>query len=160
MGKIKKVGAKVEASKKIKIIAKNKRAHHDYFILETLECGIVLKGTEIKSIRMGKVSIQDAYCQIKNGSFLIHNMHIGKYDLGNIFNHEEKRDRALLAHSKEIRKMAQKIKLEGLTIVPLTVYLNEGLCKVEVALCKGKKSYDKRDDMKKEEMKKIEKNKW
>ena len=89
MGKIKKVGAKVEASKKIKIIAKNKRAHHDYFILETLECGIVLKGTEIKSIRMGKVSIQDAYCQIKNGSFLIHNSKctMQNYMAYNIRNH-------------------------------------------------------------------------
>ena len=103
----------MEASKKIKIIAKNKRAHHDYFILETLECGIVLKGTEIKSIRMGKVSIQDAYCQIKNGSFLIHNMHIGKYDLGNIFNHEETRTRKLLLHKKEILKLKSKVEEKG-----------------------------------------------
>lgn len=158
MGKIKKQGVKLETAKRIKIIAKNKRAHHDYFILETLECGIVLKGTEIKSIRLGKVSIQDAYCQIKNGCFYIYDMHIGKYDLGNIFNHEEKRDRLLLAHKKEIRKMGQKVKLEGLTIVPLTVYLNEGLCKLEIALCKGKKNFDKREDMKKEEAKRAEKN--
>lgn len=160
MGKIKKVPLKVEAGKRIKIIAKNKRAYHDYFIIETLECGIVLKGTEIKSIRLGKVSIQDAYCQVKNDLLYLFDMHIGKYDKGNIFNHDEKRDRTLLAHNKEIRKLGQKVKMEGLTIVPLTVYLNEGLCKIEIALCKGKKNYDKREDMKKEEAKKIEKKRW
>ena len=137
-----------------KIIARNKKASHEYFILDTLECGIVLTGTEIKSIRMGKVSIQDAYCQVKNSTLNIYNMHIAKYDLGNIFNHQETRDRVLLAHKKEIRKLAQKTVLEGLTIVPLTVYLSTGLVKIEIALCKGKKNYDKREDLKKEAIKK------
>ncbi len=137
-----------------KIIARNKKASHEYFILDTLECGIVLTGTEIKSIRMGKVSIQDAYCQVKNNTLNIYNMHIAKYDLGNIFNHQETRDRVLLAHKKEIRKLAQKTVLEGLTIVPLTVYLSTGLVKIEIALCKGKKNYDKREDLKKEAIKK------
>lgn len=137
-----------------KIIARNKKASHEYFILDTLECGIVLTGTEIKSIRMGKVSIQDAYCQVKNNTLNIYNMHIAKYDLGNIFNHQETRDRVLLAHKKEIRKLAQKTVLEGLTIVPLTVYLSTGLVKIEIALCKGKKNYDKREDLKKETIKK------
>ena len=137
-----------------KIIARNKKASHEYFILNTLECGIVLTGTEIKSIRMGKVSIQDAYCQVKNNTLNIYNMHIAKYDLGNIFNHQETRDRVLLAHKKEIRKLAQKTVLEGLTIVPLTVYLSTGLVKIEIALCKGKKNYDKREDLKKEAIKK------
>ena len=137
-----------------KIIARNKKASHEYFILDTLECGIVLTGTEIKSIRMGKVSIQDAYCQVKNNTLNIYNMHIAKYDLGNKFNHQETRDRVLLAHKKEIRKLAQKTVLEGLTIVPLTVYLSTGLVKIEIALCKGKKNYDKREDLKKEAIKK------
>ena len=142
----------MEKSKKI--IARNKKASHEYFILDTLECGIVLTGTEIKSIRMGKVSIQDAYCQVKNNTLNIYNMHIAKYDLGNIFNHQETRDRVLLAHKKEIRKLAQKTVLEGLTIVPLTVYLSTGLVKIEIAICKGKKNYDKREDLKKEAIKK------
>ena len=150
---------KVEAGRKIKIIAKNKRAYHDYFVLDTLECGIVLQGTEIKSIRMGKVSIQESYCGIKDGSLWLYDMHISKYDFGNIFNHDETRDRHLLAHKNEVRRSGQKVKLDGLTIIPLTVYLNEGLCKVEIALCKGKKNYDKREDMKKEEARK-EKVKW
>ena len=137
-----------------KIIARNKKASHEYFILDTLECGIVLTGTEIKSIRMGKVSIQDAYCQVKNNTLNIYNMHIAKYDLGNIFNHQETRDRVLLAHKQEIRKLAQKTVLEGLTLVPLTVYLSTGLVKIEIALCKGKKNYDKREDLKKEAIKK------
>lgn len=137
-----------------KVIVRNKKASHEYFILDTLECGIVLTGTEIKSIRMGKVSIQDAYCQVKNNTLNIYNMHIAKYDLGNIFNHQETRDRVLLAHKKEIRKLAQKTVLEGLTIVPLTVYLSTGLVKIEIALCKGKKNYDKREDLKKEAIKK------
>lgn len=143
-----------------KLIVRNKTAHHDYIILEELECGIVLQGTEIKSIRQGSVSIQDSYCEIKDGKLIIVGMHIKKYDFGNIFNHEEKRDRILLAHKKEIRKFAQKVKLEGLTIVPLTMYFKDGLCKVNIALCKGKKSYDKREDMKKSDAKRqIEKSK-
>lgn len=143
-----------------KLIVRNKTAHHDYIILEELECGIVLQGTEIKSIRQGSVSIQDTYCEIKDGKLIVVGMHIKKYDFGNIFNHEEKRDRILLAHKKEIRKFAQKVKLEGLTIVPLTMYFKEGLCKVNIALCKGKKSYDKREDMKKSDAKRqIEKSK-
>lgn len=143
-----------------KVVARNKRVTHDYFILDTLECGIVLVGTEIKSVRASKVSIQECYCQIKKGTLYIYDMHIGKYDKGNIFNHDETRDRVLLAHKKEILKLEQKVKLEGLTIVPVEVYFVGGLLKVEIALCKGKKNYDKRDDMKKEAMKKAEKIRW
>lgn len=138
----------------IKVIANNKSAYHDYFIEEELECGIVLFGTEIKSIRQGQVSIKEAYCEIKDGDLLITGMHIGVYSHGNIFNHQEKRDRKLLAHKKEIRKFGQKVKLEGLTIIPLSIYLKGGLCKVNIALCRGKKKYDKREDMKKEDAKK------
>ena len=135
-----------------KIIARNKKATFEYFILDTIECGIVLTGTEIKSIRMGKVSIQEAYCQVKNNTMYIYNMDISKYTLGTLFNHKEKRDRVLLMHKKEIRKMAQKVQLEGLTIIPLSMYFKGGLVKVEIALCKGKKNYDKREDLKREAM--------
>lgn len=135
-----------------KIIARNKRASHDYFILDTIECGIVLTGTEIKSIRMGKVSIQEAYCQVKDNQMIVFNMDISKYSLGTLFNHKEKRDRVLLMHKKEIRKYGQKVQLEGLTIIPLSLYLKEGLVKLEIGLCKGKKNYDKREDLKREAM--------
>lgn len=138
----------------IKVIARNKIVHRDYEVLEELECGIVLKGTEIKSVRQGKVSVQEAYCQAKDGKFIIYNMHIAVYDHGNIFNHDEKRDRNLLAHAKEIRKWGQRVKLEGLTIVPMMIYLKDGLAKVQVGLCRGKKKYDKREDMKQEAAKK------
>ena len=104
-----------------KVVARNKRITHDYFILDTLECGIVLVGTEIKSVRASKVSIQESYCQIKKGVLYINDMHIGKYDKGNIFNHEENRDRVLLAHRKEILKLEQKVKL---------ALLAQGLCQL------------------------------
>lgn len=143
---------------KIKIIANNKSAYHDYFIEEEFECGIVLVGTEIKSVRQNGVSIKEAYVEAKNGKLTIHNMHVSSYSFGNIFNHDEKRDRILLAHKKEIRKLAQKVKLDGLTIVPLQVYLKGGLCKLKIALARGKKKYDKREDMKQNDAKKMIKN--
>lgn len=139
--------------KGIKVISRNKKASHDYFILDTYEVGIVLKGTEIKSIRNNKVSIQDAYCQITNNELWIINMHIGKYEKGNIFNHDELRNRKLLAHSREIRKMIGKTTLEGLTLIPLEVYISDGLAKLKIALAKGKKAYDKRDDLKERSIK-------
>ncbi|MFA5542277.1 MAG: SsrA-binding protein SmpB [Bacilli bacterium] len=137
----------------IKVISRNKKAGHEYFILDTYEVGIVLKGTEIKSIRNNKVSIQDAYCQISNNELWIINMHIGKYEKGNIFNHEETRNRKLLAHSREIRKMVGKTTLEGLTLIPLEVYITNGMAKLKIALAKGKKAYDKRDDLKERSIK-------
>lgn len=139
---------------KIKVIARNKILHHDYEVLDELECGIVLKGTEIKSVRLGKVSIQEAYCQVKNNVLYIYDMHISAYDFGNIFNHEEKRDRELLVHKKEARKLGSRVKLEGLTIIPAMIYFKRGLCKVQVCLCRGKKKYDKREDMKNESARK------
>lgn len=149
---------------KINVVARNKKATHDYFILEKFECGIVLTGTEIKSIRAGKVSIQDAYCNIKNDELYIINMHIAKYEQGNIFNHQETRNRKLLAHRREIRKMFGKITQEGLTIIPLQVYIKNGLAKIEVAICKGKKKYDKREDLRREAVKRdisrAIKNRW
>ena len=138
----------------VKVVSRNKRATHDYYILDDDEAGIVLSGTEIKSIRAGKVAIQDAYVQIKNGKAIIINMHIAKFDQGNIFNHQETRNRDLLLHKKEIRKLESKTKLEGLTIIPLEVYLKSGLAKIKIGLAKGKKEYDKRDSLKEEALKK------
>lgn len=141
------------------IVARNKKANHEYFILETYEAGIVLLGTEIKSIRGSKVSIQDAYCEIKNQEMFIQNMHISPYEKGNIFNHKEDRTRKLLLHKKEIIKLFSKVKLEGLTIIPLEVYIVKGLCKIKIGLCKGKKLFDKRNDIKEKDVKRnLDKN--
>jgi len=143
----------------MKILVNNKKVAHDYYILEKYECGIVLKGTEIKSIRLGKFSIKEAYVKI-NSDFqaYIINMHVAKYELGNIFNHKETRNKKLLLQKREIIKLSQKLKLEGLTLVPTMVYLKEGLCKIEIALCKGKKLYDKREtEREKDASKRIEK---
>lgn len=137
----------------MKIIAQNKKASFDYFILEKYECGIILKGTEIKSIRATKVSINDSYVRIKNNEAFIINMNIKKYEMGNIFNHDETRERKLLLHKNEIIKLYNKTILDGLTIIPLKVYLKDGLCKVEIGLCKGKKNYDKREALKEKDQK-------
>ena len=136
------------------VVARNKKATHDYFILEKYECGIVLTGTEIKSVRKGKISLQDAYCRVKDNELFVINMHIAKYEQGNIFNHEEKRDRKLLVHKNEIRKLHDRVQREGLTLIPLRVYFLGGLAKIEIALCRGKKLYDKREDLKKATIKK------
>ena len=143
----------------IKILGENRKARHEYFILESIEAGIELTGTEIKSIRKGKFNINDSYCQIKHGECLLINAHISKYEQGNLNNHDELRDRRLLMHKFEIRKWGNRLKLEErLTIVPLKFYLSQGLCKVEVALCKGKKLYDKRDaEKEKEQLNKAQK---
>lgn len=135
-----------------KIISRNRKASHNYFFLETFECGLVLKGTEIKSIRAGGVSISEAYCQVKNNELFIYDMHIAKFSHGNIFNHDELREKKLLAHKKEIRYLQKKVSLEKLAIIPLELYLENGLAKIQIALAKGKKSYDKRDDLKKKDL--------
>ena len=132
----------------MKIITTNKKASHDYHLFDKYECGIVLKGTEIKSIRAGKVAIVDSYARIRNGEIYLVNMHISKYDHGNIFNHDETRSRKLLLHKKEIIRISNKVNRDSLTLVPTKVYLEQGLCKVEIALAKGKKSYDKRQSLK------------
>ncbi|MDI6452295.1 SsrA-binding protein SmpB [Mariniplasma sp. M4Ah] len=146
----------------MKIIVQNKKARHDFFIEETYEAGIKLLGSEIKSIRLGKVQINDAFVTIKDGEAFVHNMHIAKYDFSSIFNHEETRPRKLLLHKKEIIKLFSKIKEQGYTIIPLKLYLKEGLCKLEIGLAKGKKDYDKRETLKERDqqmrMKKILKN--
>ena len=142
-----------------KIVANNKKARHDYFIEEVYEVGIVLTGTEIKSIRAGRCSIKESYCKIdKNGEVFIHGMHISPYEQGNRYNVEPLRDRKLLMHKRQISKLIGTLKTSGLTLVPLNVYLNEdGRCKLEIGLARGKKNYDKRDTIaKKDEDRKID----
>ncbi len=127
----------------------NRKARYDYFIEDEYEAGIVLTGTEIKSIREGKVNIKDSYAIIKNNELYLLNTHISSYEKGNIFNHEEDRTRKLLMHKKEILKLNNKVTLEGYTLIPLKIYFNKGKAKVLIGLCKGKKSYDKRETIKK-----------
>ncbi|MCK5731516.1 MAG: SsrA-binding protein SmpB [Tenericutes bacterium] len=138
----------------MKLLTNNKKVAHEYFILETFECGIVLKGTEIKSIRQGKFSIKESHAKVKDFELFLLNMNVTKYEYGNIFNHDEKREKKLLMNKRQIIKLGQKVKLEGLTLVPTKVYLKEGLCKVEIALCKGKKLYDKRETQKNKDIEK------
>ncbi|MBR6113469.1 MAG: SsrA-binding protein SmpB [Bacilli bacterium] len=136
----------------------NRVARHDYFILDEIECGIALTGTEIKSIREGKANIKDSYGIVKNGEVFLLNMFISPYKQGNLFNHEETRTRKLLLHKSEIRKLDQSIKLEGNTLIPLKVYFVKGRAKILLGLCKGKKNYDKRESIKERDIKRdIEK---
>lgn len=136
----------------IKIIAENRKARHDYFILETWECGLVLQGTEVKSLRLGQANFKDAFAQVKQGELWLNGLHISPYEKGNRFNHEAERPRKLLAHKREIRKMQQRVQLEGRTLVPLKLYFTKGKVKVELAEAKGKKLYDKRDDQSRREV--------
>nr|WP_106780870.1 SsrA-binding protein SmpB [Lysinibacillus timonensis] len=136
-----------------KVLAQNKKASHDYFIEETYEAGMVLQGTEIKSIRAGKVQLKDSYVQIRNGEAWINNMHISPYEQGNRFNHDPLRIRKLLLHKKQIGELLGAVKRDGYTIVPLKMYIKDGYAKLLVGLGKGKKDYDKRHDMKKKEAK-------
>ena len=127
----------------------NKKAKYDYFIEEEIECGIVLKGTEIKSIRAGLANIKDCYAIIKNNEVFLLNMYIARYEEGNIFNHEERRTRKLLLNKKEILKLKDKINLQGYTLVPIKVYFKKNRAKILLGVCKGKKNYDKRETIKK-----------
>ena len=136
-----------------KMIANNKKEYHDYFILDTIEAGIALHGTEVKSLRMGKCSIKEAFIRIENGEMFIYGMHISPYEKGNIFNKDPLRVRKLLLHKSEINKMLGKQKEKGIAIVPLKVYFKGSLVKVEIGLAKGKKLYDKREDIAKKDMK-------
>lgn len=131
----------------VKLIANNKKARFDYFILETFECGIELFGTEVKSLRLGQCSVKEAWVEIKNGEVFINQMHINPYEKGNIFNKDPLRVRKLLMHKAEIRRLTGKIKEKGLTLVPLQVYFKGSLVKVEIGLAQGKKKYDKRESI-------------
>ena len=128
----------------IKIAAQNRKAYHDYFVEDRYEAGIELAGTEVKSIRAGTLNLKDAYCTVKDGELFVHGMHISPYEQGNIFNKDPRRPRRLLAHKAEIRRLGQQIKLQGYTLVPLSLYFKKGRVKLELGLCKGKKLYDKR----------------
>ena len=128
----------------IKVIAENRKAYYDYFIEERLEAGIILTGTEIKSIRKGRVNLKDSYARVNNGEVWAYQIHISPYEQGNRFNHEPLRLRKLLLHRSEINKLVGKAQLQGLTLIPLKIYLKRGLAKVELAVCQGKKNYDKR----------------
>lgn len=134
-----------------KTAATNRRARHEYFILETLEAGIALTGTEVKSLRQAKANINDAYARIDNGECILWDMHISPYDFGNRFNSDPRRPRKLLLHKKEILKLHGEMREKGLTLIPLKVYFTRGMAKVELGLAKGKKLYDKRDDLAKKE---------
>ncbi|MDD3429315.1 MAG: SsrA-binding protein SmpB [Oscillospiraceae bacterium] len=129
-----------------KVIAVNRKARHDYFVLQALETGIELVGTEVKSLRAGGVNLKDAWVDVVNGELLVMGMHISPYEQGNIFNRDPLRVRKLLAHKKEIRNLQQEIKTQGLTLIPLQLYFKGSRVKMEVGLCKGKKQYDKRAD--------------
>lgn len=136
-----------------KVLAQNKKAGHDYFIEETIEAGMVLTGTEIKSIRAGKVQLKDSYVRLRHGEAWIINMHISPFDQGNRFNHDPLRERKLLLHKKQISELVGAVKRDGYTIVPLKMYIKDGYAKLLIGIGKGKKDYDKRDDMRKKEAK-------
>lgn len=135
------------AKEEIKIIAQNKKAYHDYFIEETYEAGIVLSGTEVKSIRMGKVNLKDSFARVENNEVYLYNMHISPYEKGNIFNKDPLRTRKLLLNRHEINKLIGYVTRKGYTLIPTKLYLKRGLAKVELAVAKGKKLYDKREDI-------------
>lgn len=128
----------------IKVMARNREASHEYFIEEEMEAGIELKGTEVKSIRAGTLNLKDAWCGIKDGELLVNQMHISPYDHGNRFNPDSRRPRRLLMHKREIMRLYGKVKQDGYSLIPLSVYLKRGRVKVKIGLCKGKKLYDKR----------------
>lgn len=141
------------AKEQMKLVANNKKAYHDFFIEEKYEAGICLHGTEVKSMRMGKCSIKEAFIRIENGEVFVYGMHVSPYEKGNIFNKDPLRIKKLLLHKQEINKLAGKIAEKGYTLVPLQVYFKDGRAKVEIGLAKGKKLYDKRQDIAKKDQK-------
>jgi SsrA-binding protein len=131
---------------KFKTITENRKARHEYFVLEALEVGIELVGTEVKSLRAGTVNLKDSYCEVSGGELFVHGMHISPYEKGNIFNRDPLRQRKLLAHKKEIMRLLGTVKQDGLTLIPLKLYFKGSKVKMELGVCKGKKLYDKRED--------------
>ncbi len=132
-------------SEGVKVVAKNKRARHDYHVVDSVEAGIVLKGTEVKSVRLGKVQLVDGYVKVQEGELFMHGVHISPYEQGNRFNVDPRRTRKLLMHRVEIARLERQVLEKGMTLIPLSVYLKRGRVKVEVGLCRGKRSYDKRE---------------
>jgi len=137
---------------------KNKKANYDYFIEESIECGIELKGTEIKSLRKGSADIKDCFAIVKNNEVFLLNMYIAKYEEGNRFNHDERRTRKLLLHKKEIKKIKEKVEREGYSLIPIKVYLLRGRAKLLLGVCRGKKNYDKRETIKERDLRREEQN--
>lgn len=135
------------ASEGIKVISDNRKAYHEYFVEEKLEAGIILTGTEIKSIRNGRVNLKDSYARIENGEVWLYQMHISPYEQGNRFNHDPLRNRKLLLNRSEITKLIGKVHQQGLTLIPTKLYLKRGMAKIELGICRGKKNYDKRQDI-------------
>ncbi len=129
----------------VRIIAANKKAYHDYFVLEKYEAGVALYGTEVKSVRLGQVNLKDSYCSIKDGEIFALGMHISPYEKGNIFNKDPYRPKKLLMHKKEISKLFGRVSQQGLALIPLSLYFKDSLVKAEIGLCRGKKLYDKRE---------------
>ena len=153
-GMIQRKGGEPVAEKKgVKIAAQNRKAHHDYFVEDRYEAGIELFGTEVKSIRAGTLNLKDSYCIAKNGEIYLHGMHVSPYEHGNIFNRDPERPRRLLMHKREINRLQALAQQDGYALVPLSVYFKNARVKVEVGLCKGKKNYDKRDDIAKRDAK-------
>ena len=142
----------ISMSEAVKLVANNKKAYHDYFIDEKYEAGLVLHGTEVKSLRMGKCSIKEAWVRIQDGEVWVYGMHISPYEKGNIFNKDPLRPRKLLMHKAEIGKLLGKVKEKGITLVPLQVYFKNGRAKLEIGLARGKKLYDKREELAKRDM--------
>lgn len=140
-------------SENFKTITENRKARHEYFVLESMETGIELVGTEVKSLRLGQVNLKDSWCSIDNGELFIKGMHISPYEKGNIFNRDPMRVRKLLMHRKEINRLFGKVKQDGLTLIPLSLYFKGSMVKVQLGLCKGKKLYDKREDAAKKDAK-------
>ena len=132
--------------KGIKLVAQNKKAYHEYFVEETYECGLCLKGTEVKSMRQGRVNLKESFCMIRNAEIFAEGMHISPYEQGIIFNTDPLRPKKLLMHKSEIRKLASQVQRQGYTLIPLRIYLKDGRMKLELGLCKGKQLHDKRDD--------------
>ncbi len=133
--------------KGVKVLIQNRKARHDYSVLETYEAGLVLHGTEVKSLRMGRSNLKDSYAALSNGELWVYGMHISPYEKGNIFNADPMRPKKLLMHRSEILKLSQQVAQKGLTLIPLSLYLKNGKVKTEIGLCKGKKTYDKRADI-------------
>ena len=143
--RVRKGGEKMPGKEAVKKIAQNKKAYHDYFVDETFEAGIELAGTEVKSVRMGRVNLKDSYCQVEKGEMIAYGIHISPYEKGNIYNREPLRPKRLLLHKKEILKLFGQVSQKGYTLVPLSLYFSGQRVKVELGLCRGKKLYDKRD---------------
>jgi SsrA-binding protein len=141
-----------DKSSEEKVVVTNRKALHDYFILDRFEAGIVLKGTEVKSLRQGGANLQDGWAEIRNGEVWLIGMHVSPFEKGNINNHDPKRDRKLLVHKQEIRRLTGRVSEKGLTLVPLRVYFKNNIAKVEIGIVRGKKSYDKRQAIAKREM--------